>query len=949
MSYEFGHLSLTGSTVILRSRQEVSYTSSHLPAGPRSQDYYLTCIVQAFDAMSAVSSARRSIPVLEKENFSVDELDEFLATGLRNAEGVVDVLKNVLVTASGALGITRCDNAPGCTAINREECTVVENTCGQCLSGYVGEEGHGNSPCIHQQEARRRLTTLTRSSSSDVISCVLDSDCHGIFQVCSSSGVCAVTSRSCPRDCSGHGKCTFVSLYNSSSVVEKCSVLDSACVARCVCDADFGGPLCSLTVEEYTQRLATRHAIAEGIRDLTLSENTAADTVKSWVASLAALAHDAESLREDTKVLMGLVAFDVMERAMALTLSVEDLNGIDVVVDFALTVTQTAQSAGAKQVFDNLLQRYSEFALSDMVEGQNAVSIIGSYFRMSSFVVSDNDGRALSTGTTALEAMGGKTAQSVTLPPTCHYPVQASVIETRPMGALNSTFIAAPIGVTFMSSPCNVKENCEVVVVLQNVKLSDDPTAVQHNTSAEAVTFTTTCKDGVDEVFEYDLCPGGAPIAIRCDGIFAGQVTTRCPTIEQTLLCVSLGPGAAYSSCRMDSYTEHTTTCICSMGSVSLQATAGQSEDDSPDTTVSVEFSAVTASLLSDFTSTWKSADELSASDVAAGWQVLMTCVLLGASFTAFAAVGHFRDSKHNSLMRKEEALITVGSGARKVLSGGKLNMKRRGSAKNRLIQQEFNRIENSLPSVLRSDSFWNKYMSELKIFHRWVGIYFYYSPVFPRSLRVLSLCSTVIVMLFVEAVTYNIADPDDGSCEVLKSEVECFSKKSVLSSDESMCYWESSSAGGGSCHYKDIENDMNRVVVVAIASAIASTPFALAMQFLIGNILGSGTKTSKSSTLAGNAPALEEDSDEDEGTQAKKRWKHAVAKIVQNGKATVEECTGNTVLEDFNNLLNEIRLYRDSLTEAKQRDFDGKQHIYTCPLNIVIHLISVQLGGDCL
>jgi hypothetical protein len=40
--------------------------------------------------------------------------------------------------------------------------------------------------------------------------------------------------------------------------------------------------------------------------------------------------------------------------------------------------------------------------------------------------------------------------------------------------------------------------------------------------------------------------------------------------------------------------------------------------------------------------------------------------------------------------------------------------------------------------------------------------------------------------MLFVQSVTYNIADPDDGSCEACNDESRCLSLRSTLNARES-------------------------------------------------------------------------------------------------------------------------------------------------------------------
>ncbi len=78
-------------------------------------------------------------------------------------------------------------------------------------------------------------------------------------------------------------------------------------------------------------------------------------------------------------------------------------------------------------------------------------------------------------------------------------------------------------------------------------------------------------------------------------------------------------------------------------------------------------------------------------------------------------------------------------------------------------------------------------------IYHRWLGILFFYSPLFSRSMRVLSLFSSIMIMLFVQSLTYDIADPDDGSCELCEEESCCISLRSTLNSQESRCHWSQS------------------------------------------------------------------------------------------------------------------------------------------------------------
>eukprot|EP01034_Spumella_vulgaris_P047445 gene47445-biopygen18173 len=88
--------------------------------------------------------------------------------------------------------------------------------------------------------------------------------------------------------------------------------------------------------------------------------------------------------------------------------------------------------------------------------------------------------------------------------------------------------------------------------------------------------------------------------------------------------------------------------------------------------------------------------------------------------------------------------------------------------------------IEDCLPQVLsESMSLSKKISDELKRHHRWFAVIFFYCDRFPRVLRVMSLVTNIIIMLFVQCVTYTLTNPDDGSCELLKDQADCLVPRS--------------------------------------------------------------------------------------------------------------------------------------------------------------------------
>jgi hypothetical protein len=227
-------------------------------------------------------------------------------------------------------------------------------------------------------------------------------------------------------------------------------------------------------------------------------------------------------------------------------------------------------------------------------------------------------------------------------------------------------------------------------------------------------------------------------------------------------------------------------------------------------------------------------------------------------------------------------------------------------------LNKDLQLIEESLPAVFRCTSLWMKFKEEMSVYHRWLGIVLHYSPEFPRSMRLLSLFSSIVIMLFVQSVTYNIADPDDGSCEACESEIRCLSLRSTLNMRQSRCYWEPavSSEGEepGSCRFREIGEDMTRMFIVALISAIVSAPFALSVQYLISTVLSRETID------------VEEIEKDKQFLQARRtqlilsQRQQSVALV----PGLVESC-GSSSLEDYNNLQRELSEYYTQLLSGKE------------------------------
>jgi hypothetical protein len=153
---------------------------------------------------------------------------------------------------------------------------------------------------------------------------------------------------------------------------------------------------------------------------------------------------------------------------------------------------------------------------------------------------------------------------------------------------------------------------------------------------------------------------------------------------------------------------------------------------------------------------------------------------------------------------------------------------------------------EEALPDILMSSKSWMRKMSdEMKRHHRWFAVIFYYSVKLPRILRVVSLSTQLIMMLFVQSITYNFTKGDDGTCATYTSEMTCLAPRSYYAPGSSKCYWTSdiTVSHGGYCEYVEPANQLKVIIFVAIFSALLSTPIALTVDWMVQNILAAPTK----------------------------------------------------------------------------------------------------------
>lgn len=987
--YQYGYLpsyssSPSGSEhmVVFRSRMELSYTSTTLPSGSPDSNYSLSCAVRVFDSLDCFSSYTSNVRVSEK-NISLTDVHDYVLRGLNESQSAqnVDDMKNLISSSAGVLNMVNCSLVPSsyCTLLNRMNCGLVAGTCGECISGYVGVHGTSNTPCVPLSVISNDRRLLSVGNLSKNVECSSDDDCvHvGVFLQCSNNtGRCQSIQQSCPNSCSGHGECTFVSKYDPNVTLLECSVLDTSCVGRCRCISGYVGLSCSMLEDEYSLSQSVRGLLLGSVSEVMSLDNPDRTNVISWITALVSFTTEYSALNEESKILLSRLCETVLIRCLELSLSFEELNGLDRVIDMIMSISDDSRGRVGSDgrvnsvVLSSIMGLYSELLISDMVEGQTALQVITPLFRSSTFYLSpltkasnETSFLKLSPPLTELESLrlaisdsvngsNGVRVQSISFPPNTLYPVRFSITDIQPQSfvsdsARNTSVLSSLFGgVLYGNSLCEnagIDDECVLSVELVNyaaympiANSSRDVDKDQH--------FEVNCTSKVVEDHWF-TCPRGDDLLIRCDGEFEGTGRRRCPLYTPSAICSSMSVSSGHRSqldlsCYLHSYTSETTLCHCVLRDLttisrhltSTDAAGSNGEDDS-----SVQFSlqSVSKSVVTEFVSTWRSSSTLSSGDVARSWVVLLTVGSVGLSFLLIGAMTVHWDNREKFERSKSSSIKRVNSNlmrrvtTRTTRVAGQLGTGR--VVKNH--DDPGRMLETSLPSIYKSNTLWNKFKHELKVYHRWFGIIFFYSPEFPRYLRLLSLFSSVLMMLFIQSVTYDIADPDDGSCESCETNPCCLSLKSSLNMNEDRCYWSSANDGRwnitnetdynsyGSCHFRSISGDLKRVFIVALFAAVLSAPLSLVVQFIITFFLSPETLGS------------------DDSTRGSRKLSKGPSrnKVRPDDAAQLTECCGNSLIDDFNNLLVDLSNYQNVQTGSSYQEFSGSifhfhlSYLYRC------------------
>jgi hypothetical protein len=974
LSYQFGYWSPSQTLLVVRSKLELATASLTLPAGSSGGNYSVLCSMEVFDSLSAKSLSQDHIVVTPVPIMSSEQLKSFLSDSLTFfAEATdADSIKQSVLVGSYLLNRADCSLATDCSKLRRQSCYATNNTCGACYSGYIGDAGDANTLCLSIEEAQAVLQQSMASNST--------------------------AQKACLNDCSGRGYCQYFS-QTSGREVDSCGLNAMDCYADCVCDVGYGGKVCQYTSEELEERFEYRKQLIEGaIRVADLDSST--ESVDAVVNSMNEVGLRSDEVSVDAAdMIIGFVSTvltpsssssdesSVQTNALSTFTMEKLLNTVDIVATvFAsdsalrrryrrLSVTNSSTKAEKGVDLMKLLQTFSSTYASSMIAGQQPAEFVRNNFKMqiADYEVEElrtigSSSRCNVTKTVSLpqsikEKLMNYPANTMIIP-LCRANMSSAVIAASSMSStifIDQAFESDPASLQLSSFPCDEVASCTVGLTLYRNNKQDMQNASSSLSSEEQTLLTFECGKG--EVGSKEaICPDGQHVSVDCIGE-QQTITGYCPATKIEPSCSTLSGLTMGGGCKSIASDEDTVTCECSLLSPlsgfgldaddkrKLIMSASKNGTTVPNGEISINYVSMLEVVSETFIATVVTATNLDASSIRKSWQSLLVVGLLALAIVCLMGIGHYMDKL---VINEMESLKKVSSPAAFQLSRqsrlssnfkslrqprismfSSINGVVRTSLKS--APSSFLQIaEEALPQVLNSRSFMSKYKHELKRHHRWAGVFFHFTKKFPRALRVLALATNIITMLFIQSITYNLTNGDDGSCERLHDEVSCLEPNSAFSGGSSKCFWISEGGSNGHCKFVQPESNMNVIIFVAIFSAVISTPIAFSIDWIIQHVLSAPTISSKKKQIVAIAPfqntsipqtlavipSLTDKAGCSQIVTSKTRRK---ADLTLMSITKTEDKLQRTAQKDFEKLIHHLQAYR--MTLADKGEFDGKFH----------------------
>ena len=421
---------------------------------------------------------------------------------------------------------------------------------------------------------------------------------------------------------------------------------------------------------------------------------------------------------------------------------------------------------------------------------------------------------------------------------TCVAKLKFSIISTKMQYFQNASFYQSnPLKLRFhqMEYSNHTSNECKMKLELQNIR------PLTHTPPTIPKLIDTECY--VDDYSTYDIkcyLPFNNSLIfkkIACNGK-AGTISLQCPYHKQISNCnaISNFTDTVNSGCEFESYTSSNTICSCDFNRFSTSKRRRLLPAAEAFTSIekdSLLYVSMEAGTVIDTVVTFKKFINK---------PIFIKGTISGATigaffFFLFAMLFWFRQNSFDKKLEKADKAPRIH------LINQEVHQNDDGHI-------EIQMIENSLPYIFRemTKPFAKRMLHELFHHHKWFS--FLHTDVHTskiREFKLISFALHIASFLVINALLYQLIDPDDGYCESLLLKHQCLVEHTsfVYNYKQSKCYWEGSSQNG-LCHFRQPSANGHINLYVNFYSGFLSYPLSSFLDWVVWKYLASPVKTTR-------------------------------------------------------------------------------------------------------
>lgn len=839
LTYMMGYQTMSTQPIsIVQLSSQTSYLNAIMGPGLESSAYNVKCIVFVSDYFGCAVNSTASAQVFPP---SPGALKTAVTSELSNAfkSSNIAAANQVISAVTSSVNTVNCRTPLPCKQLNRQACSATAQTCGPCLSGFVGQDGDANSVCYNPfaPATQRKLLMQTGAVCANVnASCAHMGYCPDptcISGYCS-KGICAPVHRGCPNSCSKQGTCTYTSATGAS--VSYCSASDPFCKAACQCLPGSYGKDCSQTLAQFKSAAFIREALCVGVMNTVGLADVTPSVVAARTATIAGIFQDytqisSTALQNCTSALVATIVSNPPAACQDGSTAQSVAAALSSLLQLGTLLPPTLRAS--------VLQAFYTFnggCQSNFAVGENPLSLVSDNLRVVTTMVSASslaDGD-YSTPITGFEAFESVATSSVHMSPT--FPSSASAsqlvgasvyqLTNNPDGSkTKSNVVALQLASYNFQSPSSksgaktqayARSTPQAMGVMVQTVTGPSPIDVTVTLlNKEPVNyfqlkpsiFLIKCHRLYHEYIVNFTCNDGSPAVATCPG-YPAVFNYTCPSHTLIPQC-TMWDGQGYSvnpQCQVIAYTAYNTTCKCtglSTASVSSLASGHRSLASGDSSANVIHFSSTATQIGTTLFHTFKAG--MQPVNMKKNVVIITTLITLMAIFVVGVGAFFYFD-----LHEFEIAGLNHKSDD---IHGRKIDKFFAG-----IFPKEFNLEDHWRTQLWR----W------LQLEHSWVCLLAPYR--FERDFRAarwIQAMGKLLIFLLVNTVSTALFYPDDGRCENIRTKDVCNQSKS-LGSIRYNCLWNPEVEY---CSYQAPALDFFTVLLITLVVTVLAIPLNALLQ----------------------------------------------------------------------------------------------------------------------